>query len=216
MANTLGTRAIQALRQGKGPLPEKFDAADLEAEGVTKLIASIFTASGNSCLEFVDVCELMANHPDMKPAIIHGMLRRGEVCNVIGAPKTGKSWPLMNLAVSIATGREWLGFPCERGRVVLIDNELHPETLASRIRQVVAAMGLTPADIQGRIDVVCLRGKLAGLDIIAKHLAKLQPGVYDVAMIDCLYRAMPSKTEENSSTDMREIYNLLDQTAEIM
>ena len=213
LANTLGTRAIQALRQVKGPLPEKFDAADLEAEGVSKLTASIFTTAGSGSLEIVDVCDLMDEHPEMKPGLVHGMLRQGEVCNVIGAPKTGKSWLVMNLAIAIATGREWLGFPCERGRVLIVDNELHAETLAARLRQVVKALGLTPADIRGRIDAVCLRGKLAGLDTIAKELTKLQPGVYEVAIVDALYRAMPARTEENSNSDMRDIYNLLDQTA---
>lgn len=213
LANTLGARAIQALRQVKGPLPQGFDAADLEAGGVTKLTASIFNSAGSGSLEIFDVCDLMNDHPEMKPALVHGMLRRGEVCNVIGAPKTGKSWLVMNLAISISTGREWLGFPCERGRVLIIDNELHPETLAARLRQVVKAMGLEPSDIRGKIDAVCLRGKLAGLDTIAKELTKLQPGVYDVAIVDALYRAMPAKTEENSNSDMRDVYNLLDQTA---
>ena len=213
LANTLGTRSIQALRQVKGPLPQGFDAADLEAEGVTKLTSSIFTTAGSGSLEIVDVVDLMDEHPEMKPALVHGLLRQGEVCNVIGAPKTGKSWLVMNLAISIATGREWLGFPCERGRVLLLDNELHAQTLAARLRQVIKALGLTPADIRGRIDAVCLRGKLAGLDTIARELTKLQPGVYDVAIVDALYRAMPSKTEENSNSDIRDLYNLLDQTA---
>ena len=194
-------------------MPQGFDAADLEAEGVTKLTASIFTTAGSGSFEIVDVCDLMDEHPEMKPALVHGMLRQGEVCNVIAGPKMGKSWLVMNLAIAIATGREWLGFPCERGRVLILDNELHPETLAARLRQVIKALGLTPADILGRIGAVCLRGKLAGLDTIAKELTKLQPGVYAVAIVDALYRAMPAKTEENSNSDMRDIYNLLDQTA---
>lgn len=200
-------------RKGLGEMPEGYDAADAVSEGITAAdLAQLFNVD-ESGLTVVDMADLIANHPTMHKPVIHGLLRQGETCNVIGAPKTGKSWAVLNLAVSIATGREWLGFSCERGRVLVLDNELHPETLANRMNTVLTALQITPAQVRGRIGTVCLRGKLSGLDEIAKQLCMIPPGTWDVVVVDALYRALPKGSDENSNSDASALYNLLDQTA---
>ena len=37
----------------------------------------------------------------INPPLIHGLLREGETMNVIAAPKTGKSWLVLNLALAM-------------------------------------------------------------------------------------------------------------------
>ena len=97
----------------------------------------------------------------------------------------------------VSTGRPWQGFPCKRGRVLIVDNELHPETLASRLAKVIDANEVTPDDLKGRIGTVSLRGKLSGLDSLSKQLATMTPGAWDVVVIDALYpilrRSRPSR-----------------------
>ncbi|MFH1922221.1 MAG: DUF3854 domain-containing protein, partial [Planctomycetota bacterium] len=92
--------------------------------------------------------ELVTRYPDLRTPIIHGIARAGETINAIAPSKAGKSWLAWALALSIALGKKWLGrFAVERGRVLIVDNELHPETIAWRGKTVAQAMGLKPEGI---------------------------------------------------------------------
>jgi hypothetical protein len=92
--------------------------------------------------------ELLRDNPQLHPPVIHGLLRRGETANLISISKAGKSWLSYSLTLSIVLGRDFLGaFECERGRVLLIDNELHKPTIAYRIKTVCHAMGARIEDI---------------------------------------------------------------------
>ena len=53
---------------------------------------------------------------------------------------------LFVLAFSLAAGCEWQGRGCAKSRVLLIDNELHKETLGCRLAKVARAMGISPDD----------------------------------------------------------------------
>ena len=78
----------------------------------------------------------------MKEPLIEGLLLREEVMNIVAAPKTGKSWFVLQLALAFCTGTKWAGLSCTKGKVLLIDNELHKETISKRIRTVADAMGI--------------------------------------------------------------------------
>src|SRR5665213_2593168 len=87
--------------------------------------------------------ELIERHPTLRSPLIEGLLRKGETMNIIANSKVGKSWLVNDLAISVATGRPWLGiFPTTQGGVLLIDNELHKETIAHRLRSVAASLGI--------------------------------------------------------------------------
>jgi RecA-family ATPase len=53
-----------------------------------------------------------------------------------GAPKLGKSWLALQLAVAVALGEEWLGEPCERGAVLYLALEDSKRRLQSRMKKV--------------------------------------------------------------------------------
>src|SRR6056297_3649409 len=74
-------------------------------------------------LAVIPIADLVANHPELRRPVIHGLLRAGETMNVIASPKVGKSWLVTDLALSVATGRDWLeAFKCEAGDVLIVDN----------------------------------------------------------------------------------------------
>ena len=91
----------------------------------------------------VTAAELLQRNLAMRPVLIEGLLRRGELMSINAAPKVGKSYLALSLAAAVATGGEWLGRRCKRGTVLLIDCELHEPTLAQRLQNVAAAMSLT-------------------------------------------------------------------------
>lgn len=167
-----------------------------------------------SALKFLTAGELLNGFPSLKPYLIEGLMRLTETMNIISAPKFGKSWLVMGLVLCIACGLKWLGkFWCKRGRVLLVDNELHPETLASRLPRVAEAMGLKQEDYQDNVCVITLRGQLIDLERLSAQLLTLEPGSFDLIVLDAWYRLQPKGSDENANGDVSQLYNLLDMVA---
>ena len=154
---------------------------------------------------------LVKRYPTLKPPVIDGVVREGETANIVAPPKVGKSWLMYSLLASIATGRRWLDtFDCTPGPVLLIDNELHPETVANRMPKVTDAMGITSGL---DIDVVSLRGKDITLDLLAPTIENIEHGRYKAIVLDAWYRFIPDGKSENSNADVMKLYNMLDRYA---
>ncbi|QOJ04312.1 MAG: bifunctional DNA primase/polymerase [Planctomycetia bacterium] len=163
----------------------------------------------------LSVRELMATHRMLRAPVIHGLLRRGETMNVIASPKTGKSWLVLALAMAVATGRHWLdAFETVPGRVLIIDNELHPETLAHRIPQVAECLHIGMNEIAETISVQSLRGQLRDIFSLGKYFESVEPGTYALVVLDAFYRFMPRDMDENDNGTMAGIYNHVDALAD--
>ena len=162
----------------------------------------------------LSVRELVCRYTDLRRPVIHGLLREGEVMNIIAPPKTGKSWLATDLALAVATGRPWLGtFETIKGDVLIIDNELHPETSAHRIPRVAKARGLPLDTYAARVWVQNLRGQLRDLIAMKPYFAAIEPGQYKLIILDAFYRFMPKETSENDNATMAMLYNHLDRHA---
>lgn len=184
---------------------------DVISEGDVERLRS--GADGDGPL-VLSVRELLNNHPDLRVPVIEGLIRRGETMNVIAPPKTGKSWLVLDLAIAVATGRPWLErFETHQGNVLLIDNELHPETTANRVPKVAGARGVPIEAIADTLDVASLRGGLQDIVSFGAYFDALEPGRYRVIVLDAWYRFMPADTDENDNGTMASLYNRLDHHA---
>ena len=158
--------------------------------------------------------ELIREFPQLRESIIEGLIRRGETMNIIAPPKTGKSWLVMCLALAVATGQKWFGrFWTKPGKVLIIDNELHPESTAHRLPRIAEAMGIRPEEYADRLFVTNLRGQLIDLKALAAELLALPPDEYSLIVLDAWYRFQPEGSDENSNSDVSALYNLLDSVA---
>ena len=149
----------------------------------------------------------------LREPVVDGLLRRTETLNLIAAPKVGKSFLSVGLALSVCAGRDWLGFRCAQGQVVLVDNELHTETLMYRLGLVASAMDLDGADWKPRLHLLPMRGwpgGIAALEDRWSQIADLRP---TLVIVDALYRAIPAGMDENSNSDIRDLYNRVDALA---
>ena len=154
--------------------------------------------------------DLIEGFTGLNPPIIHKMLRQGETMNIIASPKVGKSWFVSHLAICIASGLDWLGFPVEQGRVLHIDNELHDNTLAYRYGVVSEALKIPHRLYSGNVDVVSLRGKLRDLYSLGSIFQGIEPGEYRLVIIDAFYRTLPRDTDENDNGAIANLYNAID------
>lgn len=203
-------------------LSEGGDVSDwLDAGGTLEQFHELVAQAREQPLEEAPVDSLLpvtfasmaAAHPHLNTPVIDGLLRQGETMNLIAAPKTGKSWMVYDLALSITTGGPWLDyFQCTPGRVLIIDNELHAQTLAHRIPKVAEARRV-PSGWESRLDVLSLRGAGLTLDTLAPVVRKITAGKYAVIILDAWYRFIPPGHHENDNADVMSLYNMLDQYA---
>lgn len=160
---------------------------------------------------YMSVRDLAGAYPELRPPIMHGLLREGETMNVIAPSKTGKSWMTVDLGLHVATGRSWLGlFRTEPGPVLILDNELHPESSAHRIPKVAEARNIPLNEIADRLYVDNLRGRLRDLISLGPYFAKIRPRQFKLIILDAFYRFLPADTDENSNGGVAQLYNLID------
>lgn len=144
--------------------------------------------------------------PALSPEIIHGILRKGHKMLISGASKAGKSFLLIELAICITTGRKWLGFQCEKGRVLYVNLEVDGASFLHRVRDVQRI--IAPGE-ELPLDVWNLRGEPAEINRLAPRLIRrAQNKHYDLIILDPLYKI--NEGEENSATDMAKFFNQLD------
>lgn len=116
-----------------------------------------------------------------------------------GRQFAGKTPMAQALALAVATGLPaWGAMPVRRGRVAHLDYEQGQRLTRERYQRLALAMGLGPADLQGRLEVVCYpRRALDDRGAEATLVGNLAG--FDLAIIDSFRAACP-KTDENAST----------------
>jgi hypothetical protein len=158
--------------------------------------------------------DLIDSCPSLRSPVIEGLLREGETMNLISAPKVGKSWLANDLGLAVATGRPWLGFSTVRGDVLIVDNELHRETLANRLPKVAAARGIPMEEVRRAVMVRSLRGMLRDLKQLEGYLLRFAPGRFKLIVLDAFYRFLPEGVDENDNGALALLYNIIDRLAE--
>lgn len=134
--------------------------------------------------------------------------------NIVAAPKTGKSWMVMQLALALVTGKQWCGRECTMSQELLVDNELHRETLSCRLQRVAMAMGISDDDeLLDGLTLLSQRGAATDIRLLKSQLNKHSSPKFDIIIIDALYKVLPKDVDENSNGQITGIYNLLDNYA---
>lgn len=192
-------------------LMEGARAVDVEKE----LRGAFEDAGALADLRPVTLGDLWAKDPSLREPVIEGLLRRGQVGNVISTSKSYKTYLILNLAITSALGRQWLErFPTAGGKVLLIDLELQPPDITRRTHDIVQAMHVCPADVSRLVEVVPLRGRTVSIDHIEKWLLSVAPRTYSLVIIDPLYKTYPAGFDENSNPQMTMLYRRFERLAE--
>lgn len=146
--------------------------------------------------------------PPLAPPLIDGVLRQGHKMLLAGPSKAGKSYSLIQLAIAIAEGSYWFGWPCAKGKVLYVNLELDRASALHRFKEVYKALGLEPRGI-GNIDIWNLRGKSIPMDKLApKLIRRAQKKNYIAVIIDPIYKVITG--DENSADQMAHFTNQFD------
>jgi len=195
--------------------PTTRGAALQQEADIDQLVRGLLASGDDKELpQHLSVGQMLERYPALRPPVIHGLLREGETMNIIAAPKAGKSWLVTDLAMAVATGRRWLDlYDTQRGDVLILDNELHGETSASRLPQVATARGIDLSLIAETMFVDNMRGKLRDVFSLRPYFAKIDPGRFKLIILDAFYRFMPADADENDNGTMARVFNAIDSYA---
>jgi len=158
---------------------------------------------------------LWESDPNMREPVIDGLIRRGQVGNLISTSKSFKTFLILALAICMVLRRMWLDrFPTIGGRVLIIDLELQRGDITRRTHDICRAMHADLNLIGKSIDVLCLRGRAATVDQIEKMLLAVAPRTYSLVIVDPLYKTYPADFDENSNAQMTALYRRWERMAE--
>jgi hypothetical protein len=162
--------------------------------------------------------ELLADETIKVPSeVVAGFLHLGSK-GVLGAPpKIGKTWLLIDLAVSVASGLPWLGLPTTRGRVLLVNFEIQQHHIRNRLRLVAnaktAAMDNPTLIALNLLDVWTLRGHASPFTELLPIMAeRVKNASYSLIIIDPIYKGMGGMNE-NDAGDIGMLLNAFEHLA---
>ena len=160
-----------------------------------------------------EVIDDLDDIPPPDPVMIDGILRVGHKVCIAGPSKAGKSFLMIELALAVSEGMDWLGRKCRQGRVLYLNLEVAEKSFRWRLRDVKNAMG-----IHGRLSrnlvIWNLRGRVVPMD---KLVAKIERRIdkfgfpFDLIIVDPIYKVLTG--DENSAADMSKFCSYLDKLA---
>jgi hypothetical protein len=161
----------------------------------------------NNLPPMISAADLCKTPPPRPPEVIEGILHQGSKLALGGGPKSFKTWVLLELAISVATGREWLGFQTTRGKVLYCNFELPAFAMEERIREICATMNI---EVPAALTLWNLRGHASqAATILPKIAAESKKKGFSLMFLDPVYKLLGER-DENSARDMTFLMNTVE------
>lgn len=179
-------------------------------------LAETVAIMGNGHLErrpwLIDAAQLLSEpDPGPTPWLVEDLIVDKAIVAAVGRWKTTKSYGLLDMCISIATGEPAFGayqVP-EPGPVVFVNEESGRAALWRRLDSLCRGRAINPERLRGNL----LLGANARIKLDSKEwqeelisLAQLQPRLF---IFDPLARMKQARREENAQTDMAELIEFM-------
>lgn len=150
-------------------------------------------------LKFTELIACDLPEPDQ---VVENLIDRGDKMLIVGHSKTKKTFLVTQLALSIATGSQFLGLQIPKARkVLLIQYEVQPGHFIRRIRRMADSLSVSIDDVQDRLTVINARGARPNLEILEKQI-ELEN--IEVVIFDPFYKLF-----EGDESDVEEVKRIL-------
>jgi|GEM_PF-1837734 len=197
-------------------LLEQGERAALSLLKPKKPSAPVNTDVSSTLLEqIVDAATYVKKAPPPVDPILTGVFERGDKVAVLAAAKSRKTFFKLQMAVSLATGREFLGLEVpKKVRVLFVNLEIKPGAFHRRVSNMAIALGVEASSLAGQLLVLNARGMgYSGAALIFEIEQALQSfheqgSPVDVVVIDPLYKVADG--DENKASDMKPILAAFD------
>jgi len=148
-------------------------------------------------------------HPE-PPQLITGVLHKGSKGVYGGPSKAFKSWTLIDMSMSVASGADWLGFKTQPGRVLYINLELQDFAVHGRVKAIANDRLM---DVPRNLDIWNLRGHVKPIKHLMDELRRQVKGEgYSLICPDPIYKTLAGM-DENSAGDIASICNEIEMMA---
>jgi hypothetical protein len=155
-------------------------------------------------IEFLE--DFATRAPAPPPELVEGILHQG--CKMVlgGTSKSNKSWCLLDLAISVASGENWWGRRCAKVPVVYVNFELHRWAIAQRINALCAARPECH-NLGRNLALWNLRGRSADLTLLRPDLEReIVQHQFGLIILDPAYKLLGNR-DENANGDIAELMN---------
>lgn len=140
------------------------------------------------------------------PQIVRGVLHKG--CKMIlgATSKSNKSWCLLDLAISVASGQPWWGHSTEKAPVAYLNFELQPWAMAERISALCSARPEC-REMGDSLFLWNLRGHNADISLLRPKLEEqLSRREFGLIILDPAYKLLGDR-DENSNGEIASLMN---------
>lgn len=146
------------------------------------------------------------------PVLVDGLIHRGTKTVLGGGSKSYKTWTLLNLAISVATGTPWMGRQVSHTGldVIFVNFEVAHEFFLARVNAVYKALGVAHSD---KLGIWSLRGICNDLSVVLDGIrAQVKNGI-SLIVIDPIYKGLAGR-DENSAGDIGQLMNEVERIVE--
>jgi hypothetical protein len=138
------------------------------------------------------------------PELIAGVLHRGAKLMLGGGSKSFKTWCLLDMGLSVATGRPWWGIRTEQAAVLYVNFELQVEFCQERVREIAKAKEIAEAPL---FQSWHLRGYARDLrELVPVFISRTAGAKIGLIILDPIYKALGER-DENSNGEVAQLLN---------
>lgn len=155
----------------------------------------------------VTLGQLCDQKPTTPPLIIGGILHQGCKMILAGTSKSNKTWCLLDLACSVASGADWWGRKCTQGDVLYINFELHDWSIHQRLLSLAHARPDIGSSVMTRLFIWNLRGHNTDITMLRPDLMEqITAGRFSLVIIDPAYKVLGNR-DENANGEIASLMN---------
>lgn len=146
----------------------------------------------------------------MPPELVKGILFRGSKLMLGGGSKSFKTWVLLDMALSVATGTPWWGIATVRAPVLFVNFELQDWSFERRVRAMMKAKLIAEAP---DFLVWNLRGRARDFrELRLPLLNKVRKYKVGLVVLDPIYKCLGER-DENSNGEVGDLLNEIESVA---
>ena len=151
--------------------------------------------------------DLVVANPPMPRELIEGVLHQGLKGVLASSSKAGKTWLLLDMALSVASGLDWIKFKTQKSKVLVINFEIPEPFLLSRINLLTSKKAEMGQHDLGNLHLWTLRGFNSGFaDLMEEIVRTIRDQKYGLVIIDPVYKGLAG-ADENKAGDVAALCN---------
>lgn len=175
------------------------------------------------CLDGNPMVEQASYHkqaPSPDPVLVDGICRSGDFFLLQSPAKSGKSYALIDLALALVVGGEWMGRHCDESDVLYVNFDQTKTAFLNRIHEMASVRKQDPAS--SRLGILHLRGSKLTMQELGAYLVRRIEGArkfedrdYKAVIIDPMHALLHSASTAAPGLDIQKMADQVTSLAKV-